>query len=172
MELKGASFLYTLAALMVTFAGFSALLLIIRQVAGANLSVLDRFLARTTIGHLMVLTAGALLPPLLALYDIPDLWIWKASAVVFGLPMLTLLLTFRRRRLASTGKPPPTIVQIAFIGLSSAATAIAMAFILGNFSHPAGAYLTALTIDFFSLAFAFITALEVVLQQQADTRQP
>jgi hypothetical protein len=86
--------------------------------------------------------------------------------------MLTLLLTFRRRRLAATGKPPPTIVQIAFIGLSSAATAIAMAFILGNFSHPAGAYLTALTIDFFSLAFAFITALEVVLQQQADTRQP
>lgn len=31
MEIKGATFLYTLAALMVTFAGFSALLFVIRQ---------------------------------------------------------------------------------------------------------------------------------------------
>jgi hypothetical protein len=34
--LKGASFLSTLATLMVTFAGFSALLLIIRQAAGRH----------------------------------------------------------------------------------------------------------------------------------------
>lgn len=43
MELKGASYLYTLATLMVTFAGFAALLLIIRQGAGAQISALDRF---------------------------------------------------------------------------------------------------------------------------------
>jgi|GEM_PF-6857457 len=34
MEIKGATFLYTLAALMITFAGFSALLFVIRQAAG------------------------------------------------------------------------------------------------------------------------------------------
>lgn len=59
MELKGASYLYTLATLMVTFAGFSALLLIVRQAAGARLSSLDRFLTRTVVGHLFVLTGGA-----------------------------------------------------------------------------------------------------------------
>jgi hypothetical protein len=52
MELKGASLLYTLATATVTFAGFSALLLIIRQSAGARLSSLDRFLTRTVFGHL------------------------------------------------------------------------------------------------------------------------
>ena len=39
MELKGAVLLYTMAGLMVTFAGFSALLLAIRQAAGGRLSV-------------------------------------------------------------------------------------------------------------------------------------
>jgi hypothetical protein len=38
MEVKGAPLLYTLAALMITFAGFSALLLAVRQAAGAKLS--------------------------------------------------------------------------------------------------------------------------------------
>ena len=36
MEVKGATFLYTLAGLMITFAGFSSLLLILRQAAGAK----------------------------------------------------------------------------------------------------------------------------------------
>ena len=36
MEVKGATFLYTLATLMITFAGFSALLLAVRPAAGAN----------------------------------------------------------------------------------------------------------------------------------------
>ncbi len=66
MELRGASYLYTLATLMITFAGFAALLLIIRQGAGAQLSVLDRFITRTVVGHLFILTAGALSPVLLS----------------------------------------------------------------------------------------------------------
>jgi hypothetical protein len=41
MEIKGATLLYTLAGLMITFAGFSALLLFIRPAAGAKLSLLD-----------------------------------------------------------------------------------------------------------------------------------
>jgi hypothetical protein len=51
MDLPGTAYLYTLATLMVTFAGFSALLLMIRQAAGAQLSPLDRFLTRTVVGN-------------------------------------------------------------------------------------------------------------------------
>ena len=47
MEVKGATFLYTLAGLMITFAGFSALLLTLRPAVGARLSLLDRYLAKT-----------------------------------------------------------------------------------------------------------------------------
>ena len=47
MDFKGATYLYTLATLMITFAGFSALLLALRPAAGASLSRLDRYLAKT-----------------------------------------------------------------------------------------------------------------------------
>ena len=83
MEVKGAIFLYTLAGLMITFAGFSALLLSVRQAAGARLSLLDRYLAKTVMTHIFVLTAAALLPALLALYDIPENWIWQGSSRAF-----------------------------------------------------------------------------------------
>ncbi|HXM02052.1 MAG TPA: hypothetical protein VN939_05585 [Chthoniobacterales bacterium] len=75
MEIKGATLLYTLAGLMITFAGFSALLLAVRPLAGAKLSLLDRYLAKTVMTHIFVLTAGALLPALLALYDVQETWI-------------------------------------------------------------------------------------------------
>jgi hypothetical protein len=87
MEIKGATLLYTLAGLMITFAGFSALLLFIRPAAGARLSLLDRYLAKTVMTHIFVLTAGALLPALFALYDIRETWIWRGSGVLFALPI-------------------------------------------------------------------------------------
>jgi hypothetical protein len=103
MEFKGASLLYTLAGLMVTFAGFSALLLTLRPAAGARLSLLDRYLAKTVMTHIFVLTAAALLPGLLALYDIQEKWIWRDAGVLFALPMLALQVTFPRRRRKVTG---------------------------------------------------------------------
>ena len=59
VEVKGATFLYALAALLITLAGFSALLLSIRQMAGARLSLLDRFVVRTILIHPFILTGGA-----------------------------------------------------------------------------------------------------------------
>jgi hypothetical protein len=52
LEVKGASFLYTLAGLMITFAGFSTLLLTLRPAAGARLSLLDRNLAKTVMTYI------------------------------------------------------------------------------------------------------------------------
>ena len=59
MEVKGATLLYTLASLMITFSGFSALLFVVRQAAGARLSLLDRYLAETVMTRIFVLTAAA-----------------------------------------------------------------------------------------------------------------
>jgi len=51
-------FLYTLAGLMITFAGFSTLLLVLGPATGAKLSLLDRYLAKTVMKHIFVLTPG------------------------------------------------------------------------------------------------------------------
>src|ERR1700685_1414344 len=122
MEVKGATLLYTLAGLMITFAGFSALLLFVRQAAEAKLSLLDRYLAKTVMTYIFVLAAAALLPALFALYNVQEEWIWRGSGVLFALPMLSLQITYPRRRRKVIGKGPPPALFAVFVVFGSAVT--------------------------------------------------
>jgi hypothetical protein len=171
MEFKGATFLYTLAGLMVTFAGFSALLLTLRPAAGARLSLLDRYLAKTVMTYIFVLTAGALLPALFALYDIQEKWIWQGSAVLFALPMLSLQVTYPLRRRKVTGAGPPPAIFAVLVVLGSAATLAMLGYVLGGLQYSAAAYITALTIDFFTVVFGYVIALDVIMKQPVEVSE-
>ncbi len=168
MEVKGAALLYTLAGLMITFAGFSALLLFLRQAAGARVSLLDRYLTKTIMTYVFVLTAGALLPALFALYDIQEKWIWRGSGVLFGLPMLSLQVTYPLRRRKVVGTTPPPAIFAVFVVLGSAVTLAMLGYILVGLEYSAAAYITALTIDFFTVVFGFVTALDVIMHQPME----
>jgi hypothetical protein len=168
MEVKGAAFLYTLAGLMITFAGFSALLLFLRQAAGARVSLLDRYLAKTVMTYVFVLTAGALLPALLALYDIPEDWVWRGAGVLFALPMLYLQVTYPSRRRKVVGIGPPPAIFAVFVVLGSAATLAMLGYILSGLPYGGAAYVTALTVDFFTVIFGFVTAIEVIMLQPIE----
>jgi hypothetical protein len=171
MEVKGATVLYTLAGLMITFAGYSALLLFVRPAAGAKLSLLDRYLAKTVMTDVFVLAAAALLPSLLALYDIPEEWIWRGSAVLFALPMLFLQITYPYRRRKVVGKGPPLAIFAVLVVFGAAVTAAMLGYVLDGRPYSAAAYITALTIDFFTVVFAFVVALEVIMQQPMDASE-
>src|SRR5580698_3468547 len=140
MEIKGATLLYTLAGLMITFAGFSALLLALRPAAGARLSLLDRYLAKTVMTYIFVLTAGALLPALLALYDIQEKWIWRGSGVLFALPMLFLQVSYPLRRRKVVGDGPPPAVFAVFVVLGSVVTPAMLGYVLEGLQYNAAAY--------------------------------
>jgi len=168
MEVKGATLLCTLAGMMITFAGFSALLLFVRPAAGAKLSLLDRYLAKTVMTYVFVLTAGALLPMLFALCDIPDAWIWRGSGVLFGLPMLSLQVTYPYRRRKVVGEGPPPAIFAVFVVLGSAVTLTMLGCVLAGLKYSAAAYITGLTIDFFTVVFGFLIALDVIMQQPME----
>jgi hypothetical protein len=172
MEFKGASFLYTLAGLMITFAGFSALLLAIRPAAGARLSQLDRYLAKTVMTYIFVLTAAALLPALFALYDVPEKWIWRGSGVLFALPMLSLQMTYPRRRRKMVGAGPPLPVLAVFVVLGSAVTLAMLGYVLEGLPYSGAAYITALTVNFFTVVFGYVIAFDVIMQQPMDVSEP
>jgi hypothetical protein len=171
MEVKGATFLYTLAGLMITFAGFSALLLSVRQAAGARLSLLDRYLAKTVMTHIFVLTAAALLPALFSLYDIQDKWIWRISSVLFALPMLALQVTYPLRRRKVVGLGPPPAIFAVFVVFGSVVTLAMLGYVLDGLPYSSAAYITALTIDFFTVVFSFLVALDVILQQPTEVSE-
>ncbi len=166
MEIQGTGILFTLAEIMVTFAGFSTLLVSVRQVAGVPLSALDRLLAKMVLVHLMVLTGGALLPSLLGLFDIPEASIWRVAAVIFAVPKLLLLLSYPYRRRKAVGQRPPVAFYVVFVGFGSLVVAAMAIYVLCGFEHAAAAYVTALVLNFFICAFAFVMALDVIMGQQ------
>jgi hypothetical protein len=172
MEITGATFLYTLAGLMITFAGFSALLLALRPAAGARLSLLDRYLAKTVMTYIFVLTAGALLPELLALFNLQEKWIWRDSGVLFAVPMLWLQVTYPRRRRKAVGKGPPPAVFAVLVVLGSAATLTLLGWVLAGLRYSAAVYISALTIDFFTVVFGYLAALDIIMQQPLDAGTP
>jgi len=171
MEVKGATLLFTLAGLMITFAGFSALLFVVRQAAGARLSLLDRYLAKTVMTYIFVLAAAALLPAILALYDVPEKWIWQASCMLFGLPMLFLQVTYPLRRRKAVGAARPPAIFAVFVVFGSAVTLAMLCYVVAGLQYSAAAYITALTIDFFTVIFGFMTALDVIMQQPTEASE-
>ena len=154
---------------MITFAGFSALLLALRPATGAKLSLLDRYLAKTVMTYIFVLTAGALLPALLALYDIQEKWVWQGSAVLFALPMLSLQVTYplRRRRVVGKRTAARDFRGLRCTRLRRDALAM-LVYVLAGLQYAGAAYITALTIDFFTVVYGFVIALEVIMQQPTE----
>ena len=171
MEVKGAVLLYTLAGLMITFAGFSALLLALRPAAGARLSLLDRYLAKTVMTYIFVLAAGALLPPILALYGIEEPWVWRSAAVIFAAPMLSLQVTYPHRRRKRVGDGPPPAIFAVFVVVGSVVTLAMLGYVLAGLQYSAAAYITALTVDFFTVIFGFLVALDVIMEQPMETER-
>lgn len=167
MNLEGTGLLLTLAGLMVTFAGFSALLMSVRQTIGARLSRLDQLLAKTLVTHLFLLTGGAILPPLLALYAVAEPWIWKISALLYGVPLLIFLLTYpkRRRKIAGGLRPMLFVVYIVF---GSAVLIATLIYVWSGLPDEAPAYVTGLLLSLCTLAFSFVAALDVILRQPGD----
>jgi hypothetical protein len=171
MEFKGETFLYILAGLMITFAGYSALLLALRPAAGARLSQLDRYLTKTVMTFIFVLTAGALMPALFALFDVQEKLIWQSSALLFALPMLTLQVTYPHRRRKAVGAGPPPAIYAVLVVCGSVVTLAMLGYVLEGLRNSAAVYITALTIDFFTVVFGFVIALDVIMQQPTDVSE-
>ena len=163
--------MYSLAGLMITFAGLSTLLLALRPAAGARLSLLDRYLAKTVMTYIFVLTAGALLPALLALYDIQERYIWQDASVLFALPMFSLQATYPYRRRKVIGQGPPPAIFAVLVVLGSAATLAMLCYVLSGLPYSGAVYITGLTIDFFTVVFGFMVALDVIMQQPLDVSE-
>src|SRR5215472_11471646 len=65
MELSGAGYFYTLAEVGITFAGFAALLMTVREMRGTGMSKFHLWVARSYVQSGMFTAVNAMLSPLL-----------------------------------------------------------------------------------------------------------
>src|SRR3979490_2093793 len=118
------TYLYTLASLSVTFVGFSALVIILRQTMGGEMSKLDILITRIFIQLGFIVAAGAMLPALLLLFALPQPLVWRLSSLVAAVPSFLSAPPDPRRRPAASGLPTPVTIWVDVAFLTTAALAL------------------------------------------------
>jgi hypothetical protein len=164
MELPGANYLYALATISVTFVGFSALLLVFRQTIGGKMTKYDSYFTLSFMQAGFIVTAGALLPQLLALYDMPNASVWRASSVIVAVAIFVFVVMTPRRRRVATSEPVPF-----YVGLLLFLQFIAGVYLLVNAagwpSPPSLApFALALSLMLFTTGIAYLIALARALR--------
>jgi hypothetical protein len=113
MELPGTtSFLYTMAILGMTFIGFSAIVMLLRQTLGRKLRPFDALFAHVYMEFGLIISVGAMLPPLLMFWGLSPSMVWGVSSGLVGMPLLLFGLTYPARRRAASGEPTPLYVRV------------------------------------------------------------
>lgn len=96
--MDASGYLYTIAAVGMSFAGLSVLTMILRQMLGGQLTKFDSFVTRTWVQLGFMTTVGSILPPLLILFGTLAPLAWRISSGVIAIILGSWALTFPHRR--------------------------------------------------------------------------
>ena len=116
MDLPGASYFYTLAQIGITFSGFAALLMALRQMRGADLSKFQLWVTRAYVQSGLVTAMNAMLSPLLFSLGMTPDQTWQAASVFVAVQSFVLLAMVPRQWREATPRTMDTRVKV-HIGL-------------------------------------------------------
>ena len=157
-------FLLRLAALSLSFVGFSAVVVTLRGALGGELS--DRHLrfVRLYIEGGLLVTALGLVPTLLTLLHMPESVTWSVASAAAALIFTFVLVTQFRRRRAVEGRFPAWVVVIFAI---SVAVVLSLWLNVAGipFRPSVGPYAVALTWALGVFGFIFIRTIEIFLHR-------
>ena len=168
MELPGSNYLYTIATLSITYAGFAALIVIFRQIIGGGVSNYDIFVIRSVLLRSFLIAFSAMLPPALALFDLSQSAIWRISGLFMALLLGLFTLTFPARRRAATHLPINKWVLIT-IGSQALITIFLLMMASGILIEPAaGPFVISILASLVVAAIAYLAQLEVMLRGHVE----
>ncbi len=158
-------FLFCLAALSLSFAGFSAVVVTLRGALGGEISDRHLRLVRLYIEGGLLVTALALIPALLNLLHVSGSVIWPvSSAAAASIFTVLMLAQIRRRRVVEAGRFPPWVVIIYAISLITVAGLWLNA--AGTpFPPNVGPYAVALTWALCVFGFIFVRTIDIFLNR-------
>ena len=91
--------------------GFAAIVMLLHQTLGGQLRAFDVLFARVYMEFAVLVNMGAMLPPLLMLWELPIGAVWRLSSGLLGVPLLAIALGYPARRRANTGEPTPRLID-------------------------------------------------------------
>jgi len=171
MHSDHSDYLYTLALMAMTFVGFTAIVMILRQSLGGALSRFDALVTRFFMVWGFLIAYGAMLPPLLAAFDMAPVPIWRGCSAVVGVMLLVLAVGYPLLRREATGENLPVFT----IGQSAVGVAIGVILLVNaaaSFSarNTAAIYLAVLTFTLAQASAGFIITLTTILAQKGPAK--
>jgi hypothetical protein len=118
MELPGSTYLYTLATLAMTFAGFCAIVIVLRQTTGKDVSGFHVVLTRLYLESGLFSAAFCMVPPLLALCGLTETMVWRVSSAIIVAVFLCFGATYPMRRAAIMAGPLPRTRWVPMVAAS------------------------------------------------------
>jgi hypothetical protein len=165
MELPGSGYLYALATVSITFVGFSSLLIFFRQTIGTGVTKYDAYFTLSFIQPGFIVTAGALLPPLLALCDLAPDAVWRSASALTAIPIFLFTVTVPARRHAAVNEPLPIYV-LTLLVLQALGGLVLVANAIGRPFAPApGTYAAVMTWLLFTTGIAYLRALGISIHK-------
>jgi hypothetical protein len=104
MELPGSGYLYTIAALAMTFVGFTTIVLVFRQ--NMKASPITALHSHGYMEHGFSAAAFAMLAPLLATFGLSVPVIWRSTSLIIAIVIIGHHWFTVHRFLRTTGRPP------------------------------------------------------------------
>jgi len=171
MEMAEAGYLYTVAILGMTFIGFSAIVMLLRQAIGLKLRPFDALFAHVYMEFGLIISAGAMLPPLVRFWEASPQMAWQISSALVGVPLLLFGLTYPARRRAASGEDTPMYVQINV----SIVIVISLALLINAsglvHARAAAVFLSALTAFMIFAVGSWLRALNLIMLRKAQSRR-
>ena len=167
METAGSAYLYTLAQIAITFAGFTALFMMLRQTFGGTTTKYDLFVTRNYLFFSFLVVIGAMLPSLLAAFGIAQDLIWRLSSLAVAIPMGVFVITYPARRRTLTGAGFPVRVwpmQLIF------ALAAVVLFVNGFANSNTGRFELGVTLILLGSFYAIVLTLGIMFDTQTHDR--
>jgi len=155
-SVDASGYLYTMAAVGMSFAGLSVLTMILRQMLGGQMTRFDSFVARTWVHLGFMITFASILPPLLALFEVSTPKGWRISSALMAIILGYWALTFRRRRQATNPMRLPIQVISFVAAMDLVALALAANVIIVPDERLSGIYAASLMAVLIGAAMLFL----------------
>lgn len=164
MEFEGAIFLYNLSILAATFAVVSALVMLMRQTMGGQLSAFDTYLTSAFVALGFVIAISAIVPPLLAFFHLPLRAVWGLGSVTAAALLGYVNFANARHRSEASARQRPPAVMAAFM-LQWACVAL---LVLNTILQGPALFAAALTISLATVMWSFVRRIVSLLGSRDD----
>jgi hypothetical protein len=162
--LEPITYLITLAAMAVSFVGFSSLVLTFRQCGGGKLSRFDAFLMRTFIQLGFLVAASSLIPPLLSLSPLSTSEVWQLASLGSAAPSGLYAVTYPYRRQIASNQRTPLTIWVAAAVLSGSSLLLLVNATGLLFRPNAFAFSVSQTITLWLAGWGYLQALKMLVR--------